>query len=213
MPPSRRASRKAGDAKTDEKKDADEKDGRKEAGNEGCGPAAAGPAFRRGQETGRAAGDSSTSSRCKARCGSTPSSAPRSPNRTSRPASTCLADLREFKALGGDMVELHINDMQRADPLAEVAKTRFNILPKEVIDNRSGTYKRDNIFLGVAFTCGLEKVDPALRRARPARRIRAGPLALHGHAAEAEADRRAGDRRPRLRQFQPDGHVAPLATH
>ncbi len=69
-----------------------------------------------------------------------------------------LADLREFKALGGNMVELEINDMGHADPLAEVAKTRFNILPKEVIDNRGGTYKRSDIFLGVAFTCGLEKV-------------------------------------------------------
>ena len=80
-----------------------------------------------------------------------------------------LAVLREFKALGGDMVELDINEMQHADPLTEVAKTRFNIVPKEVMDNRGGTFKRDNIFLGVAFTCGLEKVIlPFVERGLPA---------------------------------------------
>ena len=77
--------------------------------------------------------------------------------------------LREFKILGGDMVELQINDMTHADPMADVAKTRFNIVPKEVIDNRGGAYKRDSIFMGVAFTCGLEKVVlPFVERGLPA---------------------------------------------
>ena len=80
-----------------------------------------------------------------------------------------LTVLREFKVMGGDMVELEINEMTRADPLAEVAKTRFSIVPKEVIDNRGGTYKRDSVFLGVAFTCGLEKVIlPFVERGLPA---------------------------------------------
>ena len=69
-----------------------------------------------------------------------------------------LTVLQEFKALGGDMVELEINPMTHGDPQAEVAKTRFNIVPKEVFEDRGGTYKKDSIFLGVAFTCGLEKV-------------------------------------------------------
>ena len=80
-----------------------------------------------------------------------------------------LTVLREFKALGGDMVELEINEMGRGDPLAEVAKSRFNIVPKEVMDNRGGTYKRSDIFMGVAFTCGLEKVIlPFVERGLPA---------------------------------------------
>ncbi|MEI8374634.1 MAG: Gldg family protein [Planctomycetota bacterium] len=80
-----------------------------------------------------------------------------------------LTVLREFKVMGGDMVELEINEMTRADPLAEVAKTRFKIVPKEVMDNHGGTYKRDHIFLGVAFTCGLEKVVlPFVERGLPA---------------------------------------------
>ena len=82
-----------------------------------------------------------------------------------------LAVLREFKALGGDMVELNMDntEMSRADPQAEVAKTRFNIVPREVIDNRGGTFKKDNIFMGVAFTCGLEKVIlPFVERGLPA---------------------------------------------
>ena len=81
-----------------------------------------------------------------------------------------LTVLREFKARGGDMVELNvIDDMTRADKRAEVARTRFNIVPKEVTDVRGGAYKRNNIFLGVAFTCGLEKVVlPFLDKGLPA---------------------------------------------
>jgi hypothetical protein len=71
-----------------------------------------------------------------------------------------LSVLRELKAEGGNMVELpsEIGDMQRADSLAEVAKNRFNIEPQEVGEFRNGVFKRDKIFMGVAFTCGLEKV-------------------------------------------------------
>ncbi len=66
--------------------------------------------------------------------------------------------LREFKIVGGDMVELNVNEIDRFDPMAEVAKTRYNIVPKEVVDTRNGAFRRENIFMGVAFTCGLEKV-------------------------------------------------------
>ncbi len=69
-----------------------------------------------------------------------------------------LSVLREFKALGGDMVELNINDMQHGDPLIEVAKNRYNIVARDVADTVGGNYKRVKIFLGVAFTCGLEKI-------------------------------------------------------
>jgi ABC-type transport system involved in multi-copper enzyme maturation permease subunit len=77
--------------------------------------------------------------------------------------------LQAFKDLGGDMVELKINDMPRGDPLAEIAKTRYNILPRDKFDNTGGSYKRDKIFMGVAFTCGLEKmVLPFVERGLPA---------------------------------------------
>jgi hypothetical protein len=67
--------------------------------------------------------------------------------------------LREFKAMAGDMVELEMNDeMQRTGALAEVARNRFNIEPQLVGETQNGAYKKDNIFMGVAFTSGLEKV-------------------------------------------------------
>ena len=75
-----------------------------------------------------------------------------------QPRINLLNVLREFKIEGGDMVELNTHNMLRGDPLAEVAKTRYNIVAREVFDNHGGTYKREKIFLGVAFTCGLQKV-------------------------------------------------------
>ena len=79
-----------------------------------------------------------------------------------------LTVLREFKIRGGDMVELNVNEIDRFDPLAEVAKARFNIVPKEVDDTRNGAIRRDHIFMGVAFTCGLEKVVlPFMERGLP----------------------------------------------
>ena len=76
--------------------------------------------------------------------------------------------LHEFKIVGGDMVELNINEIDRFDKMAEVAKARYNIVPKEVVDTRNGTYQREQIFMGVAFTCGLEKVVlPFIERGLP----------------------------------------------
>jgi ABC-type transport system involved in multi-copper enzyme maturation permease subunit len=73
-----------------------------------------------------------------------------------------LADLQAIKDLAGKMVELNINDMTHGDnqyaKLADQAKTRFNIVAKEEMDTKSGAFKRDEIFLGVAFTSGLEKI-------------------------------------------------------
>ncbi len=108
-----------------------------------------------------------------------------------------LTVLQEFKALGGDMVELEINPMTHGDPQAEVAKTRFNIVPKEVFEERSGTCKKDSIFLGVAFTCGLEKVVL--------------PFVERGLPAEYELVRSlctvAGQKRKRIGVLETDAHV------
>jgi hypothetical protein len=84
-----------------------------------------------------------------------------------------LADLREFKAKAGPMVELDINDMTHGDPqlqaLSKVAKTRYNIVPKEIFYDHAGALKKDSIYLGVAFTCGLEKfVLPFVDKGLPA---------------------------------------------
>ena len=68
--------------------------------------------------------------------------------------------LDEFKRLGqkNGMMEVTVNQIDRFDKLAEVAKARYGIVPRDVYDTRNGAWHHDKIFLGVAFTCGLEKV-------------------------------------------------------
>lgn len=68
--------------------------------------------------------------------------------------------LDEFKRMGqkGGMLEVNVNQIDRFDKLAEVAKARYGIVPRDVYDTRNGAWHHDKIFLGVAFTCGLEKV-------------------------------------------------------
>ena len=71
-----------------------------------------------------------------------------------------------------------------------------------------GTRTRDEIFLGLAFTCGLDKVVlPFLDRGHPGR-VRTGALDRHGQPAEAQEDRRADDRRQAVRDVRHADHVA-----
>ncbi len=68
--------------------------------------------------------------------------------------------LDEFKRLGKEngMIEVNVNEIDRFDKIAEVAKTRYGIVPHDVFQTRNGAFHREKIFLGVAFTSGLEKV-------------------------------------------------------
>jgi ABC-2 type transport system permease protein len=69
-----------------------------------------------------------------------------------------LSTLRELKARAGDLIDLEINETERSGPVADLAKKRYNITARDVTSMSGGAYKRDRIFLGVAMTCGLEKV-------------------------------------------------------
>ena len=76
--------------------------------------------------------------------------------------------LRELESRGGDMLEVEINMTDRYGKEADMARKRYNIEPKEVSETLQGAYRRDNIYLGVAFTCGLEKVViPFIERGVP----------------------------------------------
>ena len=68
--------------------------------------------------------------------------------------------LDEFKRLGKEngMIEVNVNEIDRFDKLAEVAKTRYGIVPHDVFETRNGAFHHEKVFLGVAFTSGLEKV-------------------------------------------------------
>jgi ABC-2 type transport system permease protein len=69
-----------------------------------------------------------------------------------------LTTLRELQARAGSMMELEVNDTERAGQMAELAKKRYNITARDVTSQSRGAFKRDHIFMGVAMTCGLEKV-------------------------------------------------------
>jgi ABC-type uncharacterized transport system involved in gliding motility auxiliary subunit/ABC-type transport system involved in multi-copper enzyme maturation permease subunit len=71
---------------------------------------------------------------------------------------TLLNRLQELRAYGGENVVLRINDTERFSEEASRADQRFGIQSREVRTTDRGTLKTDNIYLGVAFTCGLEKV-------------------------------------------------------
>ena len=69
-----------------------------------------------------------------------------------------LSVLRELESRGGEMLQVQINSTDRYGPEADMARKRYNIEPKQVTDSSQGVYRRDNIYLAVAFTSGLEKV-------------------------------------------------------
>ncbi|TVS14276.1 MAG: ABC transporter permease [Planctomycetaceae bacterium] len=74
-----------------------------------------------------------------------------------------LSMLKEFSAMAGSdrvNVIIHILDEGHEDSIeiASLAEDRFGILPQPVRTRTRGTIRDDEIFLGAAFTCGLEKV-------------------------------------------------------
>jgi len=69
-----------------------------------------------------------------------------------------IAMLREMAKRGGAKVQLTINDTEQYSETAARAEKRYEITPREVTTLDRGTYSRQSLFMGVAFTCGLEKV-------------------------------------------------------
>lgn len=67
--------------------------------------------------------------------------------------------LRELKARGGDKVVVRINDkMDRYTEDAARAEKRFGITARRVATINRGAMSEDHLFMGVAFTSGLQKV-------------------------------------------------------
>ncbi|GAB4128781.1 MAG: hypothetical protein Kow0040_03930 [Thermogutta sp.] len=65
--------------------------------------------------------------------------------------------LREFQARGKNL-RVRINNTEPYSAEAQRAADRFNITPQRVMAMQQGRYTEMRVFLGVAFTCGLEKV-------------------------------------------------------
>ncbi len=69
-----------------------------------------------------------------------------------------LNDLREFERLGDGRVQVKIVPAEPNTKEATDAEKQFNIKPQTVNAKSRGAYVNDQIFMGVAVTCGLEKV-------------------------------------------------------
>lgn len=69
-----------------------------------------------------------------------------------------LTMLKEFDSLGGDKVQVQVHRTERFSEAAERAEKQYDIKPQTVDSRTRGALTRDDIFLGVAFTSGLEKV-------------------------------------------------------
>ena len=69
-----------------------------------------------------------------------------------------ISTLRELQVLGGDKIRVRFNRTELYSDTASLAEERFGIEPRPVETRSRGAYVSEEIFLGVAFTCGLEKV-------------------------------------------------------
>lgn len=69
-----------------------------------------------------------------------------------------LAKLRELDALGREKVEVHVYDTERFSENAELARDRHGIESRRVVSRERGSISMDEIYMGVAFSSGLEKV-------------------------------------------------------
>ena len=66
--------------------------------------------------------------------------------------------LQELKAAGGSDVILKINRTERFSDESVRAEQRYGIQERRVFSRSRGTMAEEFIYMGVAFTCGLEKV-------------------------------------------------------
>jgi ABC-2 type transport system permease protein len=69
-----------------------------------------------------------------------------------------LSTLREFQTLGGGKIKVNVHDTEPLSDQAVRAEQQFGIKPQKVPSRTRGAMKIDDIFLGVAFTSGLNKV-------------------------------------------------------
>jgi len=79
-----------------------------------------------------------------------------------------LTMLRELQARGGNNIEVRINETKRFSPEANLAERTFGIRPRPVRTTERGVQSVDHVFLGVSFSCGLQKVVvPFIGRGTP----------------------------------------------
>jgi ABC-2 type transport system permease protein len=70
---------------------------------------------------------------------------------------TLLGLLREYKAIGGDRIQLRVVDTERYTPAAREAEEK-GIKPEKIRESREGRRASENVYLGVSFASGGEEV-------------------------------------------------------
>jgi len=79
-----------------------------------------------------------------------------------------ISILQEIQALGEDAVNVRITPTERFTEEAARAEKRYGITPRQVTTFNRGAITEDHIFLGVALSCGLQKVTlPFVDRGTP----------------------------------------------
>ncbi len=71
---------------------------------------------------------------------------------------TLLNMLRQFQRLGGGKVKVEVISTDPKTEAAALARQQFGIEPVSVLARVRGAYREEEVFLGCAFTSGLEKV-------------------------------------------------------
>lgn len=69
-----------------------------------------------------------------------------------------LSTLREVQALSGDRVRVNIHNVEPFSEEATRAENQYNIRPQRLETSARGAISQEEIFLGAAFTSGLDKV-------------------------------------------------------
>ncbi len=71
---------------------------------------------------------------------------------------TLLNMLRQFQRLSGGKLRVDVLETETKTEAASLASQQFGIEPVTVLSRERGAFRDEDIFLGCAFTCGLEKV-------------------------------------------------------
>ncbi|HTN77328.1 MAG TPA: Gldg family protein, partial [Pirellulaceae bacterium] len=67
--------------------------------------------------------------------------------------------LKEFQRLGGSDVRVVIHEnVEPFSEMAQLAEQRYGIKPQRINTRSRGSFKDEQVMLGAAFTCGLEKI-------------------------------------------------------
>src|SRR5690606_8520577 len=69
-----------------------------------------------------------------------------------------ISTLREFEATSNGKIQVTIHETEPLTEEAQRAETKYGIKPQTVMTTQRGARRPEDIFLGVAFNCGVENV-------------------------------------------------------